>query len=87
MLQKRTSNIAALGMAPALAGKLRHALEGMGVPLEDNQRFRVSPASFCLQNQRSHKAGSPPHPPHDSPCSRQDRGHLGERWLFGNYSC
>lgn len=39
VLQKRTRNIAALGRAPALAGKLRHALEGMRVPLEDNQRF------------------------------------------------
>lgn len=61
-LQKRTRNTAALGMAPALAGKLRHALEGMGVPLEDNQRFRLSPTSFYLQSQRSQKAGSPPPP-------------------------
>lgn len=51
VLQKRTRNIAALGTAPALAGKLRHALEGMRVPLEDNQRFQVSPTSSCLQSQ------------------------------------
>lgn len=75
VLQKRMRNIAALGTAPALAGKLRHASEGMGVPLEDNQRFRVSPTSFYLQSQRSQKAGSPP-PPHTRQplCSRQDWG-------------
>lgn len=50
-LQKRTRNTADLGRAPALAGTLRHALEGMGVPLEDNQRFQVSPTSFYLQSQ------------------------------------
>lgn len=49
-----------LGTAPALAGKLRHALEGMGVPLEDNQRFQVSPTSFYLQRQRRQKLV--PHP-------------------------
>lgn len=65
VLQKRTRNIAALGMAPALAGKLRHALEGMRVPLEDNQRFRVSLTSSCLQSQENQKVGSPPPPsPH-----------------------
>lgn len=59
-LQKRTRNTAALGRAPALAGKLRHASEGMRVPLEDNQRFRVSPTSSCLQSQGNQKVGSPP---------------------------
>lgn len=85
VLQKRTRNIAALGTAPVLAGKLRHALEGMGVPLEDNQRFRVSPTSFYLQSQRSQKAGSPPHTQQPL-CSWQDWGHLSVRWPLGNYS-
>lgn len=69
MLQKRTRSIAALGTAPALAGKLRHALEGMRVPLEDNQRFPVSPTSSCLQSQGNQKVGSPP-PPHTTASAR-----------------
>jgi len=82
VLQKRTRNTAALGTSPALAGKWRHALEGMGVPLEDNQRFRVSPTSFYLQSQRSQKAASPP-PPHTRQLlhSRQDWGHLDVKLL------
>lgn len=56
MLQKRTRNITALGTAPVLAGKLRHALEGMGVPLEDNQRFFS--LSYFLLFTKSAKAES-----------------------------